>query len=325
MRCFISDTKDPYYNLATEEYLLRRRTEDFFFVWISKPAVIVGKHQNTLAEINPHFVCDHKICIARRLSGGGAVFHDNGNLNFTFITNEESNKLVDFKRYALPVTEFLGQFGIKATIGIKNEILAGGLKISGNAKHVYKNRVLHHGTLLLNTDLKCLHSALSGNSERYKSRAVASNRSQVVNIADLPGSPPDIESFSGMLFSYIKTTYGGIPEKPDREDTARIRQLADDKYSTWEWIYGYSPEYRFENEFYDKDRKVKIAFTVQKGIIYDFAVQTNLFTRAVCKNIALVFNGRRHTWEDLLPVVKDLKLPGIPVKENTDFFMTNLF
>ena len=325
MLCIQAHHNDPYFNLAAEEYLLHRRTEDIFFVWISKPAVITGKHQNTLAEINPGFVYEHDIIVARRLSGGGTVYHDNGNLNFTFVTNEEPGKLIDFKRFALPVMGFLEQLGIKTTLGAKNDILAGGFKISGNAGHVYKNRVLHHGTLLFDSDLRSLRSALSDNTGRYSSRAVQSNRIQVVNIVDFLARPMPIETFSSQLLNYILNRYRGEHYILNPEETEWIGRLAAEKYSVWEWIYGYSPDYRFKHEFYWKNQAVKITFTGQKGIIRDFVMQTALFPEEVCTHMATMFNGCRHTFPYLLKIAQKLKLPGIPIEKIPDFVTSNLF
>jgi lipoate-protein ligase A len=325
MLCIKVPTDDPYFNLAAEEYCLHNRTEDLFLVWISKPAVIVGKHQNTLSEINSRFVGDHDILVARRLSGGGTVYHDRGNLNFSFITNEEPGRLIDFKRHALPVTGFLEHIGIQATLGTKNEILTRGMKISGNAGHVYKNRVLHHGTLLFDTDLQSLRSSLSGNPGHYSSRAVQSNRATVANIRDFLARPMNIETFSTLLLNFIREKYRGERSDLAKKETEQISQLAAEKYSQWEWIYGYSPEYRFENEFYYKDRMVKITFTVQKGFIRDFHMQTDLFPAEVCIRMTGILNGCRHGWEDLLPLAGKIKLPGIPAEKTWDFIMENFF
>ena len=136
MYCIISDTRDPYFNLATEEYLMKHSEEDIFLLWQSELCVVVGKHQNTYAEINYPFIREHNIKVARRLSGGGTVFHDRGNLNFTFIRNGEPGKLVDFRRFVSPVIEMLQQLNVHAVMGGKNDILVDGKKISGNAEHV---------------------------------------------------------------------------------------------------------------------------------------------------------------------------------------------
>ncbi|MBN2814917.1 MAG: lipoate--protein ligase family protein, partial [Bacteroidales bacterium] len=177
-----SEITDPYYNLATEEYLLRQLHDDVFMLWISRPVIVVGKHQNALAEINYRFVSDNHIDVARRLTGGGAVFHDEGNVNFAFIRAGEPGRLVDFNAFIEPVTAFLQTLGVEALRGPKNEILVNGLKISGNAEHVYKNRVLHHGTLLYQSNLDRLRQSLKPSGGRYIDKAVQSNRSSVTNL-----------------------------------------------------------------------------------------------------------------------------------------------
>src|SRR4030042_3173441 len=160
MQCIYSRNNDPYYNLATEEYFLRQGEDDIFMLSRSNPSVIVGKHQNTLAEINYKFAIKNNIQVARRLTGGGTVYQDMGNVNFSFIRQGEPGKLVNFGNFIAPIVSFLQAIGIEAYQGIKNEIMAYGRKISGNAEHVYKNRVLHHGTLLFNTNLNSLSESL---------------------------------------------------------------------------------------------------------------------------------------------------------------------
>jgi lipoate-protein ligase A len=325
MLCITMQPDDPYFSLAAEEYILRSRTEDFFLVWRSKPAVIVGKHQNALAEINPSFIRDHNIPVARRLSGGGTVYHDKGNLNFSFITNEKPGHLIDFKRYAMPVCEFLEKTGIPASLGGKNEILVNGLKISGNAGHVYKNRVLHHGTLLFDTNLQWLRSSLSETTASYISRAVQSNRMTVANISDFLPESMDTETFSMLLLHYIQNRYKGDRYEPGKEEKEQIRRLAAEKYMQWEWIFGYSPEYRFEKEFSLRGRTVKISFHTEKGLIRDFFMETDLFPREVIISMQKTLNGCRHGWEELLALADRLKLPGIPDGEINNFIMDNLF
>ena len=175
---------DPYFNIAAEEYLLKQMDEDCFMVWQNEPSIIVGKHQNTLAEINYSFAKENNIPVVRRITGGGTVFHDLGNLNFTFISSGEKGKLVNFKKFTQPIIEVLNQMGIPARFEGKNDLRVNGLKISGNAEHVYKNKVLHHGTLLFSTDLNFLKKAIKSVPERFQDKAVQSVRSKVANITD---------------------------------------------------------------------------------------------------------------------------------------------
>ena len=173
---------NPYFNIAAEEYVLKHFSEDVFMLWQNEPSVIIGKHQNTLAEINHQYIEQNNIPVVRRISGGGAVFHDLGNLNFTFIKTIHGEDLVDFKRFIDPIISVLKELGIDARQEGHNDIRINGLKCSGNAEHVFKNRVLHHGTILFSSDLETLGIALHSDEDRFTGRAVKSRRSPVTNI-----------------------------------------------------------------------------------------------------------------------------------------------
>jgi len=183
MLCIENNHTDPYFNLAVEEYLLRNFGEDCFMLWRNKASIIVGKHQNALAEINYDYVKENNIDVIRRLSGGGTVFHDLGNLNFTFIQNVNKNEnIVDFKRYIEPIVKVLQQQGVNAKHEGRNDIMIGGRKVSGNAEHVFKKRVLHHGTLLFSSEISNLSKALKVNPLLYQDKGVKSVKSRVANI-----------------------------------------------------------------------------------------------------------------------------------------------
>ena len=183
MLCIKNDNTNPYFNLAAEEYVLRNFKENCFMLWRNRPSIIVGKHQNTLAEINVDYVKEKNIDVVRRLSGGGAVFHDLGNLNFTFIKNAEKEEaLVDFKKYVEPVLEVLQHLGVNAKFEGRNDIMIDGKKISGNAEHVFKKRVLHHGTLLFSSQMADLSNALKVNPLKYQDKGGKSVRSRVTNL-----------------------------------------------------------------------------------------------------------------------------------------------
>jgi lipoate-protein ligase A len=267
MLCLHTKNKDPYYNLAAEEFLLKNTGEDVFLLWQSTPVIVVGKHQNTLAEINYRFIRSNDILIARRLTGGGAVYHDPGNFNFTFIRNGEQGKLVNFGSFIEPVISFLKTLGIEANRGLKNEILVSDRKISGNAEHVYKNRVLHHGTLLYNTDLNMLRESLRSVRGIYTDRAVQSNRSSVMNLAECIIPAMSMQDFQDAFFDYIMNSYCGRLFQPEENQKIAIRQLAYEKYNTWDWIYGWSPDYAFENLWRGKDIEIAIALRTHRGII----------------------------------------------------------
>jgi len=249
MLCIASEYSDPYLNLASEEYLLKERSEDFFLLYRNAPCIVIGKHQNAMAEVNHAFIRERQIRVARRISGGGAVYHDPGNLNFTFITTGEEGKLVDYGRYTLPIIEAMGTLGLKVSVGKRNELLLGTKKISGTACHVFKHRVLHHGTLLFSSDLETLENALRAGEGPREDRAVRSVRSEVTNISDHLPDEMDILDFQDRILDYIlRTMAGAVPYRYNREDLKRIHVLRDSKFSTREWNFGYNPGYRFSRK-----------------------------------------------------------------------------
>lgn len=266
--CIQPSITDPYFNLAAEEYFLKNFQQDIFMLWRSVPSVVVGKHQNALAEINHSFVQIHQIPVARRLSGGGTVFHDLGNLNFTFIRTVEKIQEVNFKVFTFPIVEALRRSGIEAVANNRNDLLIEGKKISGNAGHVHKNRVLFHGTLLYNSQLDALKGALNVDLSRFEDKAVQSKRSEVTNIAAYMTAPLSVEEFSDRLFEDVALQLPGRQIYiPNVEDIQAIQKLSDEKYRTWEWIYGYSPRYRFKSNFTTCLGTIDISLQVEKGLL----------------------------------------------------------
>jgi len=267
MLCIDSQSSNPYYNLAAEEIFLKNSDADLFMIWDSEPSIIVGKHQNALAEINYRFTVENRINVARRLTGGGTVYHDRGNINFTFIRNGEPGKLVDFSSFIDPVISFLANRGIAVRQGAKHEILASEKKFSGNAEHVHKNRVLHHGTILFNSDLGMLRKAIEHKGGEFSDKAVQSNRSHVVNLAGCLPENMEVRTFRRTLLNFVKDRFNGTLYEPDNSLKAEIQKLADEKYKSWDWIYGWSPDYSFSNEWTGEGIKVKIDLNVHRGTI----------------------------------------------------------
>lgn len=273
MRCILSPYTNPYFNLASEEYLLKNFQEDLFLLYRNTPSIVVGKHQNTLAEINLPFVQEQEILVARRISGGGTVFHDLGNLNFAFFTSGKEGELVDYKRATLPILEALKEMGLEARLGKRNELLLKGLKISGTASHVFKQRVLHHGTLLFSSEMGKLSAALKSDKERFTDRAVKSVRSSVTNISDHLTEGMDVEMFQDKILNHMLRTYKDArPYQFSQTDIAEIKVLRDSKFSTWEWNFGYSPKYQFCRSISFKTGSLELHMNVEKGVIKDLKI-----------------------------------------------------
>ncbi len=268
MLCIQDTSTDPCFNIAAETYVMRNFVEECFMLWRNGPSIIVGKHQNTLAEINIDYVKKHKIKVVRRLSGGGAVFHDLGNLNFTFIRNGEEGKLVDFKKFTLPIIEALRELGVNARFEGRNDLTIEGRKFSGNAEHVFKKRVLHHGTLLFSSKLPDLSQALKVNPMKFQDKAVKSVRSRVTNIHDHLPKKMSVTEFQEYLMQYMMKRY------PDSriyeysgEDIRAIEKLGEEKFSTWDWNFGYSPDYNFKRAVRSNGGHIEFHMDVQKGVI----------------------------------------------------------
>jgi lipoate-protein ligase A len=259
---------DPYFNLAAEEYLLRTATEDTFMTWCNELSVVVGKHQNTFREINHSFIEANKVPVIRRITGGGTVYHDPGNLNFSFIYTGRKENLVDFREFTLPIILFLKSLGLDAVFEGKNNITASGLKVSGNSAHIFKNKVLHHGTLLFNTELEMLARATDGREDLYEDRAVRSIRAKVSNINDLLKKDISFVEFTGLfhafILNYFKVYYA---DDLHPEEIDAIGKLADDKYKAYKWNYGYSPGFEYNSAWKTAENQFSIKLIVNEGII----------------------------------------------------------
>ena len=304
MICIQLKNTDPFFCLAAEEYLLKNFSDDIFMLWQSENTVVVGKHQNALGEVNYPFVREQNITVARRISGGGTVFHDAGNVNFSFIKNVSSPAEISFKMFTRPVVEALAQLGLKAITSGRNDLLIDGLKISGNAEHVYKNRVLHHGTLLFDSDLYNLGKAIKVVPGKYESKAVQSNRSKVANISSFLNNEMQIDAFSKFLIDVQLQKPGNTLYELSDADTQTISELAKEKFITWDWRYGYSPKYTFSNTVKIDGRTLKIFLEVKKGRIENANLEGNYFNEPLTTELSALLVGKRHFYEDIQAVLK---------------------
>jgi len=304
MICIHIKNTDPFFCLAAEEYLLKNFEEDIFMLWQSEDTVVVGKHQNALAEINYPFVRENNITVARRISGGGTVFHDAGNVNFAFIKNVKSPAEISFKQFTEPVVEALALLGIEATTSGRNDLLIERLKVSGNAEHVFKNRVLHHGTLLFNSDLENLGQSIKVVAGKYESKAVQSNRSKVANISSFLSDPMGIDDFMKFLLDVQIKKNENSSYELTQKDNAAIHELANQKFITWDWRYGYSPKYTFENTVENGGKTLVISLEVKKGIIENANLDGDYFSASLAAELSELLVGQRHFFEDIQAVLK---------------------
>jgi len=235
---------DPRYNLAFEEYVLtHRRLGSYLILWQNRDSVIIGRNQNAEAEINRPFIEAHSIRVVRRNTGGGAVYHDLGNLNYSFITDAEDPDNRSAAQFTAPVVRALRTLGLDAESSGRNDILVSGRKVSGTAQQLLKGRILHHGTLLFDSNPDMISGALNPDPSKFRSKGVQSVRSRVGNIRSALTKDMDILTF----WQYLKTalTQSGItPVSLSEQELAMIQRLKEEKYDTWQWNFGKSPKYQ---------------------------------------------------------------------------------
>jgi lipoate---protein ligase len=304
MKLIISSDKNPYRNLSAEEYLLKNSDEDFAFLYINQPCVVVGKHQVAPKEINSAYTFKNKILIARRLSGGGAVFHDDGNLNFCFIQTVKSGENISYQLITQSIYKFLEDKGLDISLSGRNDFMLAGRKISGSAMHVYKNRVMAHCTLLINSNLEHLSNSLKGHPERYTDKSISSKRSKVLNLAEV-----DKNLTTNLLIrqftTYLKTQIPDLQINTLPENSYDpINQLYIEKYSTSDWIYGYSPKYSYSYKTGVEQENICFSFEVEKGTIKNVFIESK---DEINTNIKLKLNALTGTQHNIESIVEWLE------------------
>jgi len=261
---------DPRINLAIEEHLLRNvfAGEDLLLFYVNAPSIIIGRNQNTLAEINPRYVDAHGIIVVRRLSGGGAVYHDLGNLNFSFITRYTPESFQNFRKFTGPVIRVLHELGVPAEPGGRSDIVVAGRKVSGNAQYRTGNRMWSHGTLLFDSRLEDVASALDVSLEQITARGIQSVRSRVANISEFLSIDLDIFEFRRRLIRGIFDGADPIPQyKLTPQDWAAIQKLSVERYASWEWNYGKSLAFDARKERVLPTGKIEAHISTDRGLI----------------------------------------------------------
>lgn len=306
MRYIISENTDAYFNLASEEYLLKHTDEDIFYLWRNDNAIIVGTNQNTLSEINVEYVKEKEIKVVRRLTGGGAVYHDLGNINYTFIENSKKS-FNDFRGFCEPITKALNELGVKAEFSGRNDMTIDGKKFSGTAQCKYKNRVMHHGTLLFSSKKSDISGALKPRDIKFTGKSVKSVASRITNISEHLESPMDVLEFRDRIMRLVA---GGLDNITvfDAIEEEKIKKLREEKYSTWEWNYGQSPKFSMTKEGRFTGGTLEVTLDVQKGCIENIRIYGDFFGTGNIHELEEKLIGVKHQEQNVLDALKEITL-----------------
>ena len=305
---YISKTHDTAFNIALEEYCFKnlKDEDEIFLLWINEPSIIVGKYQNTIEEINTEYTREKGIHVIRRISGGGAVYHDLNNLNYTIISNRDKGQEgFNFKEFSKPIIETLAELGVKAEFTGRNDLEIDGQKFCGNAQAYIKDRVMHHGCLLFNVDFSALGDALKVSKDKIESKGVKSVRSRVTNILPHLKTPITVEEFGDKIMEYMKKQYPDMKEYVfSKEELDYIAKRAEVKRS-WEWNYGESPEFNITRGKRFKNGKIQIFATVENSRIKNIKFYGDFF-------------GKNDDLSEIENLLKNVKYTAEDVKEKLE-------
>lgn len=303
MKYIVNNSHNPAYNVALEAYAFREllAEDELFILWINEPTIVIGKHQNAIEEINKTYTDEHGIHVVRRLSGGGAVYHDLNNLNYTIISNKSQEGAFDFKTFSQPVIETLADLGVTATFTGRNDLEIDGKKFCGNAQAYYKGRMMHHGCLLFDVDMTVLGNALQVSKDKIESKGVKSVRARVTNILDELPEKMTVEAFSNQLLNKMKESYPDMTEYVFSDDDLKnIQALADQQFGTWDWTYGEAPEYTIKRSVRYPAGKITTYANVEKSVIKGIKLYGDFFGIKDVADIEQALIGLRYEYPDVL-------------------------
>ncbi|WP_075035779.1 lipoate--protein ligase [Halobacillus dabanensis] len=323
---------DPRINLAIEEYALKNLdiNDTYLLFYINEPSIIIGKNQNTVEEINTNYVEENGIHVVRRLSGGGAVYHDLGNLNFSFITKDDGDSFHDFAKFTEPVTEALKTLGVNAELSGRNDIVAeDGRKISGNAQFSTKGRMFSHGTLMFDSEIENVVSALNVKTEKIKSKGIKSIRSRVANISDFLDEKISMEEFKNMILRYIFDVEDvkDVPQyKLTKEDWDNIHKLADERYKNWDWNYGKSPKFNIQQtKRVEGAGSYDIRLDVIKGYIQNAKIFGDFFGVGDINEIEEILIGTKYERQAISEAIGDTDVSHYLGKISKEDFLDMIY
>ena len=323
-----SRSTDPRRNLALEQFVFDclDRSRSYCMLWQNDKSVIVGKNQNTSAEINAAFVNAHNINVIRRLSGAGAVYHDLGNLNFTFISGADKEGAINFAEFCRPIQKALISFGVPAEISGRNDMTVDGKKISGNAQYVKNGRVMHHGTLLYDSDLGTLSKALNVTDDKIESKGVKSVKSRVANIRPFMKADMPIKEFWAALKKYLFVSFEMEEYTLSASEEAEVHRLKDQIYSQWSWNFGASPPHNVRKIRRIEDcGRIEILLDVAKeGVIENAHFFGDFFGTDNSEELAAMLKGHRLEYNELAAIIKSVDISRYFFNMDAETFLSLL-
>ncbi|MDN3450811.1 lipoate--protein ligase [Planococcus sp. APC 3906] len=304
---------DPRINLAIEEYLLKTmdvEQDPFLLFYINEPSIIIGKNQNTAEEINTDYVDSNGIHVVRRLSGGGAVYHDHGNLNYSFITVDDGESFRNFRKFTEPVVQALQGLGVNAELSGRNDLMAEGRKISGNAQFSTKGRMYSHGTLLFDTEVEAVVSALKVSKEKIESKGIKSIRSRVANISEFLEAPMSVTEFrSAILHSIFDGEENVRYYELTEQDWAGIREISKERYGNWDWNYGKSPKFNIKHSHRFPVGGIDVRLQVENGVVQDASIFGDFFGVGDVSEIENAITGIKYERASLDEAINGFDIP----------------
>ncbi|MER2029262.1 MAG: lipoate--protein ligase [Solibacillus sp.] len=304
---------DPRINLAIEEYVLKNmdiEKDDYLLFYINQPSIIIGKNQNTIEEINTDYVEENGILVVRRLSGGGAVYHDLNNLNFSFLTKDDGNSFSNYKKFTQPVVDALAKLGVNSELSGRNDILAEGKKVSGNAQYSTRGRMFSHGTLMFNLDIDAVVNSLKVKQDKIESKGIKSVRSRVANIIDFLPEKITVEEFR---MEILKSIFGGEENiqyyELTEEDWDNIHEISKNRYQLWEWNYGKSPRFNIQKTKRFPSGSLDIRLEVNKGVIEEAKIFGDFFGVGDVDEVGELLVGTKYDRAAIAEKLKDIEIP----------------
>ena len=283
--------------------------EDCFMLWKNEKCILIGNYQNAYSEINTDYVKQYNIPVVRRITGGGTVFNDEGNFNFSFISCNVGEDCFDFKKFTTPIVLALNKLGIKAELSGRNDLTIEGKKFSGNAQYKSKNKVLHHGTLLFSSNISDLANALKVNPIKIESKGIKSVKSRVTNICDYLKVSMTSEEFKEYLFNEVySTTENAEIYEITEADWKEINQIAAKKYATWEWNYGKNPQFNMEREKKFVGGIVHVSMDFNKNRIQNMKIHGDFFSQKDISVIEDALIGVSYDQKSIYEALKDFDM-----------------